>query len=65
MVGAQESVLRFQRAGITGMLISDFLVRYIGVIGAYTILLMLGVMALILTGEFLVSPLFSAIRPTF
>jgi S-DNA-T family DNA segregation ATPase FtsK/SpoIIIE len=58
MTGAQESVARFQRAGIAGMLIADFLVKYIGVIGAYTILIMLGAMALILTGEFLVSPLF-------
>ena len=56
--GAQDSVLRFQRAGIAGILIADFLVRYCGVIGAYTILLMLGTMALIITGEFLVSPLF-------
>jgi len=58
MAGAQESAARFQRAGIVGILISDFLVRYIGTIGAYIILGMLGVMALILTGEFLVSPLF-------
>jgi len=58
MIGAQESIARFQRAGITGMLIADFLVKYIGVIGAYTILIMLGTMALILTGEFLVSPFF-------
>lgn len=58
MTGAQESILRFQRAGIVGMLIADFLVQYIGAIGAYIILIMLGLMALVLTGEFLVSPLF-------
>jgi len=58
MTGAQEFVARFQRAGIAGMLIADFLVKYIGVMGAYTILIMLGTMALILTGEFLVSPFF-------
>ncbi len=58
MAGAQGSVARFQRAGIVGILIADFLVKYIGVIGAYTILIMLGTMALILTGEFLVSPFF-------
>ena len=56
--GVQESILRFQRAGLAGTLISDFLVRYLGIIGAYTVLLMMGAMALILTGEFLVSPLF-------
>jgi len=58
MTGGQESVSRFHRAGIAGMLIADFLVKYIGVMGAYTILIMLGIMALILTGEFLVSPFF-------
>jgi len=58
MTGAQDSVMRFHRAGIAGMLIADFLVKYIGVMGAYTILVMLGIMALILTGEFLVSPFF-------
>jgi len=58
MTGAQESIIRFQRAGIVGILISDFLVQYIGIIGAYIILITLGLMALVLTGEFLVSPLF-------
>lgn len=58
MTGPQESAIRFQRSGVAGMIIADFLVHYVGLIGAYTILLMLGVMALILTGEFLVSPVF-------
>jgi len=58
MVGAQETTIRFQKAGIVGILISDFLIQYLGLIGAYTILVMLGMMALILTGEFLVAPLF-------
>ena len=61
MTGDQESVLRFQRAGIVGIMIADFLVHYIGMIGAYVILIMLGMMALVLTGEFLVSPLFVGI----
>ncbi|OGX37601.1 MAG: hypothetical protein A3C36_04805 [Omnitrophica WOR_2 bacterium RIFCSPHIGHO2_02_FULL_52_10] len=61
MTGAQESVLRFQRAGVAGVLIADSLVRGIGVIGAYTILLMLGTGALIIAGEFLVSSLFVGI----
>jgi len=49
MTGAQGATARFQRAGITGMLIADFLVKYMGTIGAYTILIMLGTMALIST----------------
>ncbi|MCK5259806.1 MAG: DNA translocase FtsK [Candidatus Omnitrophica bacterium] len=61
MAGAQGSVMRFQRAGIVGIMIADFLVHYIGMIGAYVILIMMGMMALVLTGEFLVSPLFLGI----
>jgi S-DNA-T family DNA segregation ATPase FtsK/SpoIIIE len=61
MSGAQESVMRFQRAGIAGMLIADSLIRYFGAVGTYTILLMLGTMALMISGEFLVSPLFVGI----
>ena len=61
MAGAQEAVMRFQRAGVVGIIISDFLIHYIGTIGAYVILIMLGMMALVLTGEFLVSPLFLGI----
>jgi len=58
MTGAQEPVVQFERAGLIGMLVSDFLVRYLGPVGAYIVLTMLGVMAMILIGEFLISPLF-------
>jgi DNA segregation ATPase FtsK/SpoIIIE-like protein len=58
LTGPQEVVERFSRAGVVGIIISDFLVQYVGVIGAHIILLMLGLMALILTGEFLITPFF-------
>jgi S-DNA-T family DNA segregation ATPase FtsK/SpoIIIE len=58
LTGSQVASAKFQRAGIAGFLISDFLVRYLGVMGAYIVLLTLGAMALLLTGEFLMSPLF-------
>jgi len=58
MIGAQEAILRFERSGIVGMVLSDFLVKYLGSIGSYIILFSLVAMALILTGEFLVTPLF-------
>src|SRR3989338_1970750 len=57
MTGPQESVYRFERAGIVGLMSSDFLVEYFGAMGAYIILCMLGALALIITGEFLVTPL--------
>jgi len=58
MVGSQESISRFERSGIVGLMLSDFLVHYLGGIGSYIVLLSLGAMALILTGEFLVTPVF-------
>ena len=57
MTGPQEAVYRFERAGIVGLMTSDFLVKYLGSMGAYIILIMLGTLALIITGEFLVTPL--------
>ncbi len=57
MAGIQASVLRFQRSGIIGFLFSDFLVHYLGTTGAYIVLVMLGILALILTGEFLLTPI--------
>jgi len=45
MIGSQDSVARFQRAGIVGLMISDFLVKYLGVLGTYIVLLMLGALA--------------------
>lgn len=57
MLGPQGEVLRFQKAGMVGFLTGDFLIRYLGRTGAYIILFTLGVLTLVLAGEFLVSPL--------
>ncbi len=48
---------RFQRGGLTGLIFSDFLLRNLGVIGAYIILLALACLCLVVTADFLVSPL--------
>ncbi len=58
MMGDQVANERFGRAGLIGLVTADFLVSYIGLIGAYIVLAMLGTLSLISTGEFLVSPLF-------
>ncbi|MCK5579942.1 MAG: DNA translocase FtsK [Candidatus Omnitrophica bacterium] len=58
MSGPQISDVRFQKAGVVGLVCSDFLVQYLGRTGGYIILLMLGTMTFVLTGELLVSPLF-------
>ncbi len=57
MGGPQETTLRFGRAGIVGYVVSDFLVHYLGRTGTYIILLTLGALTLVMTGELLVSPL--------
>jgi len=57
MIGPQGETARFQRAGIVGFLGADFLVRYLGVTGAYIILFTFATLTLILAGEVLVSPL--------
>ncbi len=61
MSGPQESTERFQRAGLVGILISDFLNHYLGTVGSYIVLSALGALALILTGEILVTPFFLSI----
>jgi len=58
MIGTQDSVLRFERSGVLGTVFSSFLVNYLGKTGSYIVLLTLGIMAIILIGEFLVTPLF-------
>ncbi len=58
ILGPSQASVRFQRAGVAGLLLSDFLIRYLGLLGSYIILSMLGILSLILTGEVLVSPLF-------
>ncbi|MBF0479245.1 MAG: DNA translocase FtsK [Candidatus Omnitrophica bacterium] len=50
----------FQRGGFIGMMTARFLMNYFG-FGAYVILLTLGVLSLILTGEFLVTPFFQKV----
>ncbi len=57
MIGPQSAVMRFNRAGVVGFVCAEFLVNNIGSTGAYIILCALGVLTLIITGEFMVSPL--------
>ena len=57
MTGDQGSIVRFGRGGLTGFVTADFLSRYLGRTGAYIILMTMGSLTLVLTGEFLVSPL--------
>ena len=49
---------RFISGGIIGVVFSSFLIEYFQPMGALIILLTLGALALVVTGEFLVSPFF-------
>ncbi len=57
MTGSQIVSLRFDRGGLVGLVFADFLVKYLYWVGAYIVLFILGVLSLILIGEFLVSPI--------
>ncbi len=58
MIAVKDLGTRFERGGTVGLVISDFLVHYLGPTGAYIILSVLGALALIIAGEFLITPLF-------
>ena len=58
LTGPRDPSIRFERSGVVGLVFSDFLIQYFGRTGSYIILFTLGAMALIITGEFLVSPFF-------
>lgn len=61
---SQGASHHFEYAGISGLVVSDFLARYFGSVGAYIILFALGALALVLTGEFLLTPLFVKVSMT-
>ena len=56
MLGSQASSVRFGRSGIVGLVISDFLMTNFGRTGTFIILFAFATLALILIGEFLISP---------
>lgn len=56
LMGSGLTSNRFQRGGMIGLVFADFLSRYFG-IGAFIILFALAALCLVVTAEFLVSPL--------
>jgi S-DNA-T family DNA segregation ATPase FtsK/SpoIIIE len=56
MLGSQQDSDRFQRAGLVGLIVADFLVEYFGQTGSYIILGALATLTSIIIGEFLVFP---------
>jgi S-DNA-T family DNA segregation ATPase FtsK/SpoIIIE len=56
MLGPQEAFSRFGRGGFIGFSCADFLVNYLGRVGAYLVLTAVGALTFVITGELLVSP---------
>ena len=57
LTGSAMTSNRFERGGMMGLVFADFLSGYCGGIGAYIILFALMALCLVVTAEFLVSPL--------
>lgn len=57
LMGSSVTAQRFQRGGLTGVLFADFLAGNLGVIGAYVVLVTMACLCLVITADFLVSPL--------
>ncbi len=60
-----ETTIRFHRAGMVGILVSDFLVKYFGRVGALIILITVGLTPLVILGELLISPFLFKISGDF
>ncbi|MFC1631840.1 DNA translocase FtsK [Candidatus Omnitrophota bacterium] len=58
LFGSESAELRFQRSGLSGTVIADFLVKYFGRPGALIVALSLGGLASFVASEFLLLPLF-------
>jgi S-DNA-T family DNA segregation ATPase FtsK/SpoIIIE len=58
----EDNATRFFRGGIVGLVFSDFLINYFGKVGAYVIIICLGLLSLPLVAEISVIPLFSLFK---
>jgi DNA segregation ATPase FtsK/SpoIIIE, S-DNA-T family len=58
MTASDARMERFSRAGVVGIAFSDFLQQYLSPVGAFIVLSVLGALALVVAGEFMVSPFF-------
>ncbi|MFA5255864.1 MAG: DNA translocase FtsK [Candidatus Omnitrophota bacterium] len=61
MIGRGDNSLRFSLGGIVGMVFSDFLIRYLGSVGAVIIIIVLFLLSVLLATEFLLIPFLTAL----
>ncbi|MBF0593536.1 MAG: DNA translocase FtsK [Candidatus Omnitrophica bacterium] len=57
LMGSSLTADRFQRGGMVGLVFADFLAKNCGLLGAFIVLLTIAASCLVVTAEFLVSPL--------
>ncbi|MFH0771016.1 MAG: DNA translocase FtsK [Candidatus Omnitrophota bacterium] len=61
MIGAPADILKVYRGGLLGLFFSDFFVKYLGYVGAYVIVIALGLLSVLLATEFLIFPIFMSL----
>jgi len=61
ILGQGENSLRFSLGGIVGLVFSDFLVRYLGSVGAIIVIIVLFLLSVLLATEFLLIPFLTAL----
>ncbi|MDP2942295.1 MAG: DNA translocase FtsK, partial [Candidatus Omnitrophota bacterium] len=61
MLGSPADVMKVHRGGLLGLFFSDFFVRYLGPIGAYIMVIVLGLLSILLATEFLIFPIFMSL----
>jgi S-DNA-T family DNA segregation ATPase FtsK/SpoIIIE len=56
MIGQGDNSVRFRLGGIVGLVFSDFLIRYLGPVGAIIVIVVLFLLSVLLATEFLLIP---------
>jgi DNA segregation ATPase FtsK/SpoIIIE and related proteins len=61
MIGQGDNSIRFSLGGIVGLVFSDFLIRYLGPMGAIIVIIVLFLLSVLLATEFLLVPFLTAL----
>ncbi|OGW53704.1 MAG: hypothetical protein A2Y81_08785 [Nitrospirae bacterium RBG_13_43_8] len=56
LLGPSDVIYKFQRGGILGLVFSDFLLRYLGSVGALIVIIVIFLLSLLITADFLIFP---------
>jgi S-DNA-T family DNA segregation ATPase FtsK/SpoIIIE len=56
LIGPEAIIYRFRRGGITGLVFSDFLLKYLGTVGAFIVIFVLFLLSFLIMTDFLIFP---------